>query len=1012
MEHATVHLAAATLDEFIEAYERARAKDDPADLADFLPPADHPLYLAVLRELVRVDLEYGWQRGRPRSLENYRSAFPLLFQDGPSIRDIAFEEYRLRGQAGQETRPEEYHERYGVDVTDWPARPVAPPSEAVPRESELSDGAASVPTAMPSPGQQFLGFPLLEELGRGTFGRVFLARQPGLASRLVALKVSTDLWGESQTLAQLQHTHIVPIYSIHRGGPFQAVVMPYLGSATLADVVRDLHQRPTLPDSGKGLVSTLASRRRSTIYPDPPKPSPTIPARPTRPVDLEKLEGMTYVEAVLSLAAQLADGLAHAHERGILHRDLKPANVLLTDDGQPMLLDFNLSEDTKRNGQATAALMGGTLPYMAPEHLDAFDQGNQTVDARGDIYALGVILYELLTGRLPFAVPRGPLTTVLAEMRKDRHHAPPRLRPFNASISPAVEAIVRHCLEPDVRRRYGTARELEEDLKRQLDHRPLRYTPEPSLGERTGKLLRRHPRWAAAGAVAALAGVALLTLGTVLAVKEVRLARAEARNAVLNATAQRQQFQREMREAQVLFLSGPDHYEPGRNLCAHALDRYQIGNDPAWKNRPEVYLLDPAEQEQLREDSGELLLLWARAAVERSPTRERLAEALALNQRAERCFAEGTVPAIVHAQRAGLLGPSPEAPLPEPTASHPRALALLASEHVLAGRLHAALPLLRQAAREDPQRFTLAIDLAICHDRLDRLDDAVAWYNTSIALSPHLAPLYFNRGIAQLRRKKYQEARADLDKARQLDPRLAADCLLNRALLRLDRQQYAEAIQDLTDAEKHGAPRVRVCLVRARVRERMGDRLGAQRDRAEGLKGEPTDETSWLARGAARWSDDPQAALGDFDEALRRFPRSLQARQNKAYLLAERLGRPAEAILALNDLIAAYPDYAPAWASRAVLRARQRDRAGARQDAQTARALDASPALRYQLAGVYALTSRQDAADRGEALKLLSSALSGGYGLDQVDRDTDLDPIRPLPEFRRLVESARNLRVE
>ena len=106
------------------------------------------------------------------------------------------------------------------------------------------------------------------------------------------------------------------------------------------------------------------------------------------------------------MASRLADGLAHAHERGILHRDLKPANILMTDEGQPMLLDFNLSEDSEVRPGAAAAV-GGTLPYMAPEHLEAL-RGGASPDARSDLYSLGVILYELLTVRRPFPVPEAP----------------------------------------------------------------------------------------------------------------------------------------------------------------------------------------------------------------------------------------------------------------------------------------------------------------------------------------------------------------------------------------------------------------------------------------------------------------------------------------------------------------------------------------------------------------------------------------------------------------------------
>src|SRR5206468_1741103 len=128
---------------------------------------------------------------------------------------------------------------------------------------------------------------------------------------------------------------------------------------------------------------------------------------------LQMLQGLSFVQAVLWLASRLADGLAHAHERGILHRDLKPANILLTDEGQPMLLDFNLAEDTKRRPTASAALLGGTLPYMAPEQLRALQGGHRPLDGRSDLYALGVILFELLTGRHPFRFRSGPPRDVL-----------------------------------------------------------------------------------------------------------------------------------------------------------------------------------------------------------------------------------------------------------------------------------------------------------------------------------------------------------------------------------------------------------------------------------------------------------------------------------------------------------------------------------------------------------------------------------------------------------------------
>ena len=116
-------------------------------------------------------------------------------------------------------------------------------------------------TSLPGPGDSFLGFHIVEELGRGAFGRVFLARQGDLAGRMVALKVSAELPGESRTLAQLQHTNIVPIFSAHESPPLHAVCMPYFGRATLADLLEGVEGQASLPASGRELVKVVNSRR-------------------------------------------------------------------------------------------------------------------------------------------------------------------------------------------------------------------------------------------------------------------------------------------------------------------------------------------------------------------------------------------------------------------------------------------------------------------------------------------------------------------------------------------------------------------------------------------------------------------------------------------------------------------------------------------------------------------------------------------------------------------------------
>ena len=209
-----------------------------------------------------------------------------------------------------------------------------------------------------------------------------------------------------------------------------------------------------MPESGAGLLTSLRTRRlveSTAVGPShgkatgsPSEAHEDADAEATDPLEVSsaaetpqarRLRGLGYVPAVLWLVARVADGLAHAHERGILHRDLKPANILFADDGEPLLLDFNLAADTKLRIHASAAMVGGTLPYMAPEQLAAFRDGRTAVDARSDLYSLGVILHELLTGQHPFPVHRGAMGDILPAMIADRSDPPAFAREVPAGFA-------------------------------------------------------------------------------------------------------------------------------------------------------------------------------------------------------------------------------------------------------------------------------------------------------------------------------------------------------------------------------------------------------------------------------------------------------------------------------------------------------------------------------------------------------------------------------------------------
>jgi serine/threonine protein kinase/Flp pilus assembly protein TadD len=1045
------------LELYIAAYESALARDGQADLGRFLPEATHPLYHDILLELVRVDLEAAWTRGQEQRLDAYRQRFPQLFEDSANLAALTFEEYRLRLQAGENPTPEEYRQLYGIDPHAWPAparaalddsrmcptikAPEAQAADAVhaavlhelrqydPASAHVLERALD---QMPAVGERFLSFQLFAELGRGSFGRVFLARQGELADRPVALKIAADIRGEARTLAQLQHTNIVPIYSIHHAGALHAVCMPFLGSITLAHVLRGLRAHGGVPATGRALVATVGRCKTTLgeqVTPASSSPSPGsgeappwgdgLPASPLASLGageggpgataepagyLKELQGRSYVEAILWLGARLADGLAHAHERGILHHDLKPANVLLTDDGQPLLLDFNLSEDTKIHGQAAAALVGGTLPYMAPEHLEAFRRGERGSDARSDIYALGVILFELLAGRPPFPHQRGPLAELLPRLIRDRDTVP-ALPDWNPVVSPAAAAIVHHCLEADPARRYQTARQLREDLERHLQSKPLRHQREPSLRERGRKWIRRHPRLAPC--IFAAVVTALL-----LGVSGLYLARAD-RLARLEAAAAYDAFRGDVREARVQFLDGPTA-DRARLVeiaasCRAALERYQVLDDAAWHERQAITRLEPAEQTRVREEVGELLYLLAALAVmqvdpEAAPARraELLRPAVELNTRARECYAEGKAPRALAIQRALLLDEAVDAvkaPL-----QGPRDLCMVACQALQQGRPHQALPLLQRASAQDRQDYWTWYLLGVCQDWLGQSAQAAASYSACIALQPGYRGWYIRRGLALSRQNEPQLACADFDEALRLRPG-DRDTLTNRALGRLVLGKLADAEHDLTRVLASGPALARVHLMRAWARALAGNKAGQQQDEAAAEQLPPTDEISWIARGAKRA---PHEALADYEQALKLNPRSLAAREAKAHMLSK-LGRTEDAVRVLDTALALFPEHAPARAARGTLLAHLGRRDDALRDATVARQLDQSPTLTYQLAGIYALSARQHDADRTQALALLTEALRRGYGHDLLDTDRDLDALRNDAPFLALRDAMRSL---
>jgi tetratricopeptide (TPR) repeat protein len=457
-----------------------------------------------------------------------------------------------------------------------------------------------------------------------------------------------------------------------------------------------------------------------------------------------------------------------------------------------------------------------------------------------------------------------------------------------------------------------------------------------------------------------------------------------------------------------------------------ALARYSVLQSVDWADRPDLRLLPPEERERLRREAGELLLMLANASARPRSTRpgqsagneEALDEARRLNGRAETCFPEGHAPPALWLQRAELLnrrkrleeGPLRQELEAEEAEARRKAQAArpetaeeyyqLAREHAASGRSREAVPLLEEAVRRDPRHFWAHFQLGFCQYELGDNARAVTSYSVCVVLDPQRPEAYFNRGLAAHRQRDYAQAKSDFDAVIRLKPD-QTDAYANRGLVLQAMQKHGDALADFDRALQLGETTTRLYFLRARARELAGDAEGAKKDRAEGLRREPVDELSWVARGNARLRTDPEGALADYDRALAINPRSRVALMGKADVLAEQLGRTEASIAVLDRVLELYPDHTPAWGGRGVLHARRKDRDAALRDAAEAMKRLPTPLVRYQVACVHALAARTPE-EQVAAVRLVMEAMKLGFGGDLLARDTDLDPIRSLPEFKRL----------
>jgi hypothetical protein len=369
------------------------------------------------------ELRRRLQAGESVSAEEYLSRYPALAADPDRAVDLILCEYQIRRDLGQDIADVDCCERF----PQWRSllqrqRDASTPMVAAGDPSTVAEPATAGSDEILSPGRHTL----LEPLGFGGMGVVYKAQDLAL-DRLVALKMvksgATDgpevqrFYREARAVARLRHPHIVPIYAIgsHNGHP--CFTMPLIQGGTLAGLMTETGQNPK-----------VAAR----------------------------------------LLEKVARAVQAAHEAGVIHRDLKPANILL-DAGEPLVADFGLARLVDGDEPTQLGDLLGTPAYMAPEQA-----AGQPVSKAADIWSLGVILYQLLTGRRPF---EGRTSAIVWAVR---HQAPQPPCSLRSDLPQELETIVLKCLQREPDQRYRSAADLADDLSRWLQ------------GER---ILARRPSW-------------------------------------------------------------------------------------------------------------------------------------------------------------------------------------------------------------------------------------------------------------------------------------------------------------------------------------------------------------------------------------------------------------------------------------------------------------------------------------------------------------------------------------
>jgi serine/threonine protein kinase/Flp pilus assembly protein TadD len=759
-----------------------------------------------------------WRAGQQKPAEEYLERHAELKDHAEAVLRLVCEEICLREEAGLPLPPSQFLERFPRFRAELQAL-----LDCHQILEESLEGAQ-----VPQAATALEDFHILDQLGKGGQGRVVLAKQLSLGDRPVVLKISTRRGQEHLSLARMQHTHIVPLYWMkdEPENDRRILCMPYFGTVTLSGLIAALKDKPPPERTGADLLTVLDQARASATV--------ALPGQGPARLFLQRA---SFPEAVCWIGACLADALEYAHERGLVHLDLKPSNVLLTFDGQPMLLDFHLAREPLSASKPAVVGIGGTPLYMSPEQkavVDAIAQGREfqaAVDGRSDLYSLGLILYQALGGQVPLP------------------HPLPRVEQVNPQVSPGLADIIHKLLEPRPEDRYPDAAALAADFRRHLAHRPLKGVANRSWRERWVKWRRRSPH-----ALALYCVVALSLMGALIAAVGLRgHQQAELRE-------RQQRVQKAWDVGQEHFLRG--RYGEAANELASGLElarttagsgelaeqlatrledarrrhalhelhtltdriRFAAGTPTSLRGLPELEKAcrslweararlskiragesDSAIAQQARHDLLDLAVLWVNLRLRLATPDDRddvRRDGLETLVRAEQLL--GASPALYH-ERQGLLralgqaGPVSEPPPAETAWDH----YALGRSLLETGDFAQAEARFRRALALDPQHFWANFYHGLCAFRQEQYHDAESSFRACFTLNPKAAYAYFNHGQALFKLGRLERALEDFTQALILDPGLA-EAAFSRGVLHLKEKRFDQAQRDFDQALNKG----------------------------------------------------------------------------------------------------------------------------------------------------------------------------------------------------------------